>query len=137
MFKRILKILGILVLSTLFFYAALILFFPLEFIETVDDDSNLPSILFNENIFHSETFGDPQKPVLLGIHGGPGGDYRYMLSLKELSDKYFIVLYDQRMTGLSSRKSDQEITVQSYYDDLNSFIEFYSNGKPVNLVGHS
>jgi proline iminopeptidase len=137
MIIKILKYFGLLLLAGVLFYATLLLIFPIEFIKTVDDDLTLPSITLNAHIFHSETFGDPDNQVLITLHGGPGGDYRYMLSLKELSDKYFIIMYDQRMTGLSSRKSDREITIQSFYDDLDSFVDYYSNGKPVHLVGHS
>ena len=60
-----------------------------------------------------------------------------MLPLQELSDKYFIIMYDQRMTGLSSRYSEGEITIQSFYDDLTNLIDYYDNGLPINLVGHS
>lgn len=137
MIKKILKVLGFLLFALVLFYFIQILFFPIDFIKTVDEDSTLPSINLNGHNFHSETFGDPDNQILIAIHGGPGGDYRYMLPLKELSNKYFVVFYDQRMTGLSSRISDREITVQSYYDDLNSLIDHHYNGKPVHLVGHS
>jgi proline iminopeptidase len=33
--------------------------------------------------------------------------------------------------------SDKEFTVKSYYDDLDSLINYHNNGKPVHLVGHS
>lgn len=135
--RRTLKYIGILVLSAMVFYGALVLFFPIAFIQTVDDDSSLPSITFDGYTFHAETFGNPENPIVVALHGGPGGDYRYMLPLKELSDDYFVIMYDQRMTGLSSRRYDGEITIQSFYDDLSAFIEHYDNGQPVSLVGHS
>ncbi|MGL1891805.1 MAG: alpha/beta hydrolase [Spirochaetaceae bacterium] len=137
MLRKIFITLGIIILVGLIFYISLILFSPIEFIKTVDHDSNLSSVTLNGHKFHSETFGDTKNQIIIAIHGGPGGDYRSMLSLKELSNKYFIVFYDQRMTGLSSRKSDKEFTVKSFYDDLNSLIDYHYNGKPVHLVGHS
>ena len=95
-FRRTLKYIGILILGAIVFYGALVLFFPIEFIQTVDDDSSLPSITFDGYTFHSETFGNPENPIVVALHGGPGGDYRYMLPLEELSDDYFVIMYDQR-----------------------------------------
>ncbi len=134
---KILKYIGLLFLCAILILGSLILFFPIEFSQTVDENSSLPSISFDGYKFHSETFGNQKNPIIVALHGGPGGDYRYMLPLKELSDKYFVIMYDQRMTGLSSRQSDGEITIQSFYDDLSNIIDHYDNGKPVNLVGHS
>jgi proline iminopeptidase len=97
----------------------------------------LPSVKLNGHNFHAETFGDPSNPVLIAVHGGPGGDYRSLLSLQALSDRYFVVFYDQRMSGLSSRETDKEIVVRTFMDDLNFFVDHYANGRKVNIVGHS
>lgn len=137
MVLKILKYVGSLILCVAMVYGSLVLFFPIEFTQTVDDEIGLPSISFGGYAFHSQTFGNPENPIIVALHGGPGGDYRYMLPLQELSDEYFVIMYDQRMTGLSSRRSADEITIQSFYDDLTAFIDHYDNGKPVNLVGHS
>lgn len=137
MFVKILKYLGLAILAVLMVYGSLVLFFPIDFTQTVDDDSSLPSISFDGYAFHAETFGDPDNPIIVALHGGPGGDFRSLLPLQELSDEYFVIMYDQRMTGLSSRRSDVEFTVQSFYDDLSAFIMHYDNGQPLSLVGHS
>lgn len=137
MLKSILKYLGLTLSSAILIYLILLLFFPIEFSPTVDNDSSLPSITLNGHKFHSETFGDPKNQILIALHGGPGGDYLSIRHLKELSNKYFVIMYDQRMTGLSSRQSNVEITIQSFFDDLHSFINHYDNGKPVYIVGHS
>ena len=137
MFKSILKYTAILLSFALLFYIILILFYPINYIKTVDENNVLPSITLNGHKFHSETFGDPSNPIIIALHGGPGADYRYMIALKDLSSKYYIVMYDQRMTGLSSRNTDQEITIQLFLDDLDGFIDHYSKGKLVNIVGHS
>ena len=48
---------------------------------TVDEDPTLPSIALAGTVFHAEAFGDPNKPVVIFLHGGPGGDYRDFLRL--------------------------------------------------------
>jgi proline iminopeptidase len=134
---NVLKYLGISLLLMTVIYIFLLLFVPIKFNPTVDTDPNLPSIELNGHKFHSETFGDPTDQVLIVLHGGPGGDYFSMRNIKELSNKYFVIMYDQRMSGLSSRKSNIDITVQSFFDDLDSFINHYDNGKQIHIVGHS
>jgi proline iminopeptidase len=105
--------------------------------ETVDTDSLIPSIELNSIKFHSETFGNPENPTLIVLHGGPGSDYRYLLDLQVLADQYFVVFYDQRGSGLSTRIGSENLTVQDMIDDLDLFIEHYSPNQPIYLIGHS
>lgn len=104
---------------------------------TVADDPSLPHITIDGVTYHAETFGDPSNPVVITIHGGPGGDYRSILSLKALSDDYFVVFFDQRGAGLSPRVNPEEITLASAVADLDSIVDHYGAGEPVNLVAHS
>ncbi len=104
---------------------------------TVADDPSIPHIEINGAVFHSEQFGDPKNPALIVIHGGPGWDYRGLLSLKALSDEYFVVFYDQRGTGLSPRVEAGGLTLESTLQDLDSVVDRFSNGRKVFLVGHS
>lgn len=110
---------------------------PIHFSPTVDQDASLPSLTLNGYKFHAQTMGDEGKPVIIALHGGPGGDYRNLLPIAPLADEYQLVFYDQRMTGLSSRKFNSEITLQSYFNDLDDIIEHYSQGRKVILLGHS
>ena len=48
---------------------------------------------------HLQTFGNPNQPVLFALPGGPGADFRLLLPLKALSDRYYVVLWDPRGTG--------------------------------------
>jgi proline iminopeptidase len=48
---------------------------------TVAEDASLPAIDMNGTRFHVETVGNPANPVIVFLHGGPGGDYRSMLKL--------------------------------------------------------
>jgi len=104
---------------------------------TVADDPSLPSVTINGRIFHAETFGNVSSPVVVVVHGGPGWDYRGLLSLKDLSDEYYVVFYDQRGTGLSPRIDPEELTLDSSLDDLDAVVGHFGKGKKVDLIGHS
>ena len=108
---------------------------------TVDQDPSIPSLLVNGTLLHIETFGDPADPIIVMIHGGPGGDYRSLLEAKAFAnDGFFVVFYDQRGTGLSERvDADQFDDVQIMIDDLDALITHYrqKDGQKVFLVGHS
>ena len=52
---------------------------------TVDQDSSLPSIKVNGAQLHSEAFGNPNDPMIVVLHGGPGIDYRHLLNCKEFA----------------------------------------------------
>ena len=136
MTRKLIVILGATVGLLALFYAFTILM-PITFIQTVDENEALPSITLNGYKFHAETMGDDDKPVIIALHGGPGGDYRNLLPIAPLAKDYRLVFYDQRMTGLSSRKFEGAISLQSFFDDLDAFVDYYSQGKKVTLLGHS
>ena len=105
---------------------------------TAADDPSVSIVALNGGVFHAETFGDPEDPVVIVVHGGPGADYRSLLDLRALSDAYYVVFYDQRGTGLSPRVEDPtELTYESSIDDLDAFVGHFGQGRPVNLIGHS
>lgn len=104
---------------------------------TTDQDPSLPSVTLDGVTFHAETFGKSRSPVVIILHGGPGNDYRYLLDLKALSDKYFVVFYDQRGTGLSPRVSEDQLTLANMIDDVDRIVRHYGKGNPVRLIGHS
>ncbi len=108
---------------------------------TVDEDPSLPSILVNGTQLHSEAFGNPDDPMIMVLHGGPGGDYRSLLNCSKFSaDGYYVVFYDQRGSGLSKRhKKEAYNDIQLFIDDLDAVIRYYRQ-KPdqkVILMGHS
>lgn len=110
---------------------------------TVAEDASLPAIEMNGTRFHLETFGNPANPVIVFLHGGPGGDYRAMLRLGQrydgysLADDHFLVFWDQRGAGLSARQDRGALTVDTYLADLDSLVNRYSPGRPVLLIGES
>ncbi len=105
--------------------------------ETVAQDPSIPHVTIDGVTYHAQTFGDPSNPVVITIHGGPGGDYRSILSLQALADEYHVVFFDQRGAGLSPRVNLEEITIESAIADLDSIVNYYGNGEPVKLIGHS
>jgi proline iminopeptidase len=110
---------------------------------TVAEDASLPAIDLNGSRFHAETFGNPANPVIVFLHGGPGGDYRSLLRLRErfngysLADEYFLVFWDQRGAGLSTRHGKESLTLDVYLADLNALVNRYSPVRPVYLIGES
>lgn len=110
---------------------------------TVDQDPSLPSLDLRDTQFYVQTLGDPNNPVLIFLHGGPGGDHRALLPLSEalggpsLADDFFLVFWDQRGAGLSQRHDSEDITFEEYLADLEALVEHYASGRSVVLVGHS
>ena len=104
---------------------------------TVVDDASLPQIEINGVRLHADTYGDPSNPVIIVLHGGPGGDYRSLLGARSLADTNFVVFYDQRGAGLSERVPAEDLTVPAYVAELDAVIDRYSPDRPVTLLGHS
>ena len=105
--------------------------------DTVATDPTIPHIEIDGVVFHAETFGDPQSPVVVVVHGGPGGNYGYLLNMHQLEDEYFVVFYDQRGAGLSPRVDASELSLESSIADLHRIVTHYGQGEPVHLMGHS
>jgi proline iminopeptidase len=108
--------------------------------KTVTEDASLPAITINGTRLHAETFGNPNDPIVVMLHGGPGGDYRSMLNVRALAnDGYFLIFYDQRGSGLSQRQDKRSYTLQLMLDDLSSVISHYrkSPTQKIFLLGHS
>src|SRR5262245_32993573 len=86
---------------------------------TVEENPSLPRIEVNGTLLHAETFGDPRAPMIMVMHGGPGGDYCDMLPYKVLADDgYYVVFWDNRGAGLSKRHDASELTFGDYLEDL-------------------
>lgn len=108
--------------------------------KTVEHDSSLPAIAINGSKFHAETFGNPADKMLVILHGGPGGDYRYLLNCGQFAGHgYYVVFYDQRGSGLSKRERKDSYSIQLMLDDLSAVISHYrtSSEQKIILLGHS
>lgn len=104
---------------------------------TVEQDPSLPRLVTRGKLFHAESIGPSDGPVLVVVHGEPGADYRYLKGLSALADPYRIVFYDQHGSGLSPRVPASQLSVQGFIDDLDAIIDHTSPHRPVRIVGHS
>lgn len=87
--------------------------------------------------------GNAEKPLIINLHGGPGGYSGIDIKLMGpgLEDKFLIAYLDQRGCGKSFACSDTaRLTVEQYIKDLDIVIDSLMNRynkKQVNLMGSS
>jgi len=107
--------------------------------KTVDEDPSLPRIEVAGALMHAEAFGPATAPTVIVLHGGPGSDYRNLLSLSALADDgYRVQFWDQRGTGLSQRFDADHYTWGTYLEDLRLVVEqTVAPGQPFVFIGHS
>jgi proline iminopeptidase len=104
---------------------------------TVAHNPELPNTEINGYAFHTGIYGSAEAEKVIVIHGGPGGEFGYLLALKALADDYQVIFYDQRGSGLSPRVASEELTLEQNVADLAAIIDYFSPHQPVRLVGHS
>lgn len=105
---------------------------------TVIENPALPSFQLRDGVkIHLQTLGDANDPVLIVLHGGPGADHRALLALSALSERYFMVYWDQRGAGLSQRLDARQVDGPTYLADLEELVDHFSPNRPVTLLGHS
>jgi proline iminopeptidase len=82
--------------------------------------------------------GKPVRGTLLGLHGGPGGSYDYLVPLFDLAGSgYRVVLYDQSGGGKSERlKNPALYNIERYVEEVEGVRRALKLGK-VHLYGHS
>ena len=82
-------------------------------------------------------YGDPGKPRMLVMHGGPGADHRYLLpQMLHLAGENEVFLYDQRGGGRSRVEDNTPVTWQSHIEDMVSVVRELQL-EPLTLVGYS
>ena len=104
---------------------------------TVENDPTLEFVELQGYKFHVRTVGDKGLPPVIVVHGGPGGDSKYLYPIQELARNNYVVFYDQRGTGLSPRVDKQLLTLESSLDDLHKLVSHYGGQGQVKLIGHS
>lgn len=85
-----------------------------------------------------KTYGDPAKPALLYIHGGPRGNSTLFegTTAQALADRgFYVIVYDRRGEGRSA-DSAASFTFDEAFTDLNALLNSLKLNK-VNLLGHS
>jgi len=89
---------------------------------------------------------DTNNPVILYLHGGPGGATSYLdyKSLRKWSDVYTVVSWDQRDVGLSAKNNEGQkditYTKELFMTDAQELTNFLLNHlkkDKIALVGHS
>ena len=103
----------------------------------VEHDPSLEFVELGNYRFHDRTVGDKKLPPVVVVHGGPGGDSKYLYPLEGLPRNHHVIFYDQRGTGLSPRVDKQALTLESSLDDLHSIVSHYGGSAQVKLIGHS
>jgi len=105
--------------------------------KTIQFDGSLPYTEINGYKFHTEIFGNTNLTPIIVVHGGPGGDYEYLKSLKGLSRDHRVIFYDQRGSGLSPRVDTEHLTLENNLNDLHSIVQHFAKEGKVGLIGHS
>lgn len=87
---------------------------------------------------------DRSAPVILWLHGGPGGAERPLFRYfnGELEEHFVVVYYDQRGAGRSfdPEADPQKLTVARHLTDLDAVVDHLRNelgARKITLVGHS
>jgi proline iminopeptidase len=104
---------------------------------TVTHDPSLQFVELDGYKFHVRTFGDASAPPVIVVHGGPGGDLKYLLPIRDIAKDFFVIFFDQRGTGLSPRVPKGELSMETSLDDLHRVVRHYAQNCKVKLVGHS
>ncbi len=137
--RRLLKIFVAFTIGFLLFFIAM--YFSTkgehEVMHTVDKHEEATGTEINGYFFHTQTYGDSSKPEVIVLHGGPGYDFRYLLSFRAMADDYHVIFYDQRGSGLSPRVHPDALTIDQAIRDLEAVIDYYSADEEVLLIGHS
>lgn len=82
-------------------------------------------------------YGDPTRPTLVLLHGGPGADHRYLLpQMLHLAQDHDLLLYDQRGGGRSRTADNTPVTWRDHVDDLAAICREQGIARS-SLVGYS
>jgi len=82
-------------------------------------------------------YGEPGRPILVLLHGGPGADHRYLLpQMLHLAEKYDLLLYDQRGGGRSRASDNSPIGWRDHVADLAAICGEFAIATP-SILGYS
>ena len=84
------------------------------------------------------SFGTPLKGTILCLHGGPGATHDYLLSMADLAEEgYRVVFYDQLGCGKSDVPKDKQLFVpERYVEEVEAFRKHLKLGK-IHVIGSS
>ncbi len=98
----------------------------------------LTALVVNSQTMYSKAFGNPENPVLLFLHGGPGyNSVGFEASTAQvLSDNgFYVITYDRRGEGRSA-ELPADFTFDQTFNDLHALYAKY-HLKSATLIGHS
>lgn len=91
---------------------------------------------------YTRVVGNPEKPIIITLHGGPGAfnlDHEFYRNVFEKD--YLMVYFDQRGSGKSDEFREKSmLTTGQFVEDLDKVVDFIKQkypGKKINLLGAS
>jgi proline iminopeptidase len=90
----------------------------------------------HQRLIHYRVLGDTANPVLFIMHGSLS-DMRAYLPLLELSERYRVVMWDQRGNGLSERVSRDELSIACMVEEISMLQSHFSPDRKISIMGHS
>jgi pimeloyl-ACP methyl ester carboxylesterase len=108
---------------------------------TADQDQALPQIKIHvaghDRSIHLQTFGDSANPPVFILPGGPGADFKLLLPLKALADTYYVIMWDSRGAGLSERVTREELSLESFDEEIAQVKAAMAPNRKATFIGHS
>ena len=108
---------------------------------TVDQDPSLPhvsiSVAGKKRRVHVRAYGHAGNPPLFILHGSYSDSRPYRNIAESLSDKYYVILWDQRGCGLSERITEPEFTLESALAEINAMKAIYAPTTKITILGQS
>ena len=86
--------------------------------------------------YHVRTWGDPDQPALILLHGWMDVSASFQFLVDGLRGGWQVIAPDWRGFALSGW-ADDGYWFPDYYADLDALLDIYAPGAPVDLVGHS
>ena len=92
--------------------------------------------VLGENIAKTDN-GFREKPVVLLLHGGPGGDHTWFKNYcPELAQDAQLIMIDHRGCGRSARGHSADYTLENNIEDIAAFRQ-YLGLEDIIVYGHS
>ncbi|MDR4952734.1 alpha/beta hydrolase [Chryseobacterium sp. ES2] len=96
------------------------------------------SVFFKAQNLYSKAYGNPKKPPVIFIHGGPSGNatlFEATTAQKLAAKGFYVIVYDRRGEG-RSKDENATMTFKESFEDLKSIYTTY-HIKKANILAHS